>query len=77
MKHIAQIQFGMREFDKYAPVVEQITQSAIEGRPFPLQFKMDKEIQVTELRVDDGTLTIVLAPLKPAAVAPRPATVPH
>jgi hypothetical protein len=77
VQRMAQLQFGVRGMGKTEPIMQQIVQSVGEGRPFPLQYKVDnKEFLIKELRVDDGSLTVVLAPLKPAAVLPRPTTNP-
>ena len=66
----AQLQFGVRDVAKTEPILQQIVHGIGEGRPFPLQYKVDnKEFLIKELRVDDGALTVVLAPLKPAALA--------
>jgi hypothetical protein len=76
-RQTAQVQFGMRDMDRNGPIIEQFVRGVGAGLPFPLQFKMDnREFVVKELRVDDGSFTIVLAPTKPVAVAPRPASEP-
>lgn len=78
VRRMVQLQFGTRDIVKAAPIVQQIVQCAGEGRPFPLQYKVDnKEFLIQELRVDDGALTVVLTPLRPAAVASRPAPATH
>jgi hypothetical protein len=77
VQRMAQLQFGVRDVAKTEPILQQIVHGIGEGRPFPLQYKVDnKEFLIKELRVDDGALTVVLAPLKPAAVSPRPTTAP-
>jgi hypothetical protein len=77
VQRMAQLQFGVRGVVKTEPILQQIVQSIGEGRPFPLQYKVDnKEFLIKELSVDDGSLTVVLAPLKPAAVLPRPTSAP-
>ena len=74
VRRMVELQFGQRDIVKAAPIVQQILQGVGEGRSFPLQYKVDKkEFVIKELRVDDGLLTVVLAPLKPAATTSQPA----
>ena len=54
-------------------IVRVLDYGVSEGRPFPLEYTVDrKRIVIKELRVDDGVFTVVLAPPIPAAVMPRP-----
>jgi hypothetical protein len=70
-----QMQFNPRDIDKAAPIYENIIRSIANGQPFPLRYKWDsREFVVRDLLVEKGSLTIVMAQIKPAPTPPPPAT---
>ncbi len=78
VQQIVEFQTGVRENDKMTQMIQQIMQNIGAGKPFPLQYKIDnKEFIIKELTVDDGTFTIVLAPVKPPASPTRPTPATH
>jgi len=68
-----QLNLNIRDASNINPYIEEIIRSVGEGRPFPLEYTVEKKrIVIKELRVDQGLFTVVLAPPTPAAVMPRP-----
>lgn len=55
------------------PEIEAAVHAIINAQPFPLSFTVDRrKVLVKEIRVEDGSLTIVFSPPTPAVVPPHP-----
>jgi hypothetical protein len=69
-----ELQRGTQEVQKVGTILDDLVDSLGNGRPFPLQYKIEKkEFLIKELSVDNGAFTVVLAPVKPpASTSARP-----
>jgi hypothetical protein len=73
-RHGVELQRGTQEVQKVGTILDDLVDSLGNGRPFPLQYKIDKkEFLIKELSVDNGSFTVVLAPVRPpASTSARP-----
>lgn len=61
-----EMRLGVRDATQWEPVTDQVIQAVGEGRPFPLQYRLDKKnLVIKELRVDEGSFTFVITPPAP------------
>jgi hypothetical protein len=77
VEEAVRLRMNTSDASKMVPYVDEIVSDVTQARPFPLKQAMgSKRFVIKDLRVDQGQLTVVLAPLTPAAVSPRPQTAP-
>src|SRR5206468_2109759 len=69
------LQFGSHS--KAIPEAETAIRAILQGDRFPVHFVYDRRpVVVKEVRVEEGSLTVVFAPPTSTAVRPRPVTQP-
>jgi hypothetical protein len=61
-----------KDWSKAMPQIESTIHAIENGEPFPLKLTHDRPVIIKDIRVNDGSLTVILAPEVPAAVRPRP-----
>ena len=64
IRQMAQVDLGEREMKDADPVIQQMVHGAIDGRPFPMEYRSNgRSLAVRELNVEDGKLSVLLVPL--------------
>jgi len=67
-------QLGVHDSAALMPQIETVIRAVSDGEPFPLRFRYDRrDVLIQEIRVDDGSLSIVFAPPSelPPSLIPR------
>ena len=68
-----ELQINARNAIQITPETEALIEAVMRGQPFPLRHFIDhRQLVIEQIKVDDGALTVVIAPPTPAAVMPRP-----
>jgi hypothetical protein len=63
---------SMKDWNKAQPQIDSMLNAIERGEPFPLKIERERPVIIKDIRVNDGSLTVILAPEVPAAVRPRP-----
>jgi hypothetical protein len=63
---------SLKDWNKAQPQIDAMLGAIERGEPFPLKIARDRPVIIKDIRVNDGMLTVILAPEVPAAVRPRP-----
>ncbi len=67
-----ELQMNSRSTLKVTPDTQALIEAMMRGQPFPLRHTIDrKQLVITQIKVEEGMLSVVIAPPTPAAVLPR------